>query len=308
MNLLHMKYAVAVAETNSINKAAEKLYVGQSALSRAVKELESGLGTAIFERSAKGMTLTPSGKIFIKYAKSILKQVENVETMFKNGELTTNRFSVSAPRASYIANAFVNFSKEAETFSHTELFYRETNTNETVKNVLTDTDKLGIIRYAQSNDDYYKRMMQDKGLCFEKLCEFRYELVVSEKSELADVQNVTEELLSKFTEIKYGDTFAAALPFSKVKSEAERENVNRTVKIFDRASRFELLSGNTDTFMWAAPIPLKTLQRYNLVQRGEISLPTVYTDYIIYRREYEPTPLDKMFIKELSKQKHNTLG
>lgn len=308
MNLVHLKYAVAIAETNSINKAAEKLYVGQSALSRAVKELETGLGIEVFERSAKGMSLTPSGKIFIKYAKSILKQVDNVENMFKNGGVGANRFSISAPRASYIANAFVNFSKEAETYSHTELFYRETNTNETVKNVLSDTDKLGIIRYAVNNDDYYKRMMQDKGLCFEPLGEFRYELVVSEKSKLADTDVIDNKVLSEFTEIKYGDSFAADLPFSKVKSEDEGESINRTVKIFDRASRFELLSGNADTFMWAAPIPLKTLQRYNLVQRTEIALATEYTDLIIYRKEYELTPLDKMFIKELLKQKRNTLG
>lgn len=55
MNLLHMKYAIVIAETNSINKAAELLYVGQPTLSRAVKELESSLGVTIFERSAKGM-------------------------------------------------------------------------------------------------------------------------------------------------------------------------------------------------------------------------------------------------------------
>lgn len=38
MNLQHMKYAVAVAETGSINKAADRLFVGQSNLSRAIKE------------------------------------------------------------------------------------------------------------------------------------------------------------------------------------------------------------------------------------------------------------------------------
>ena len=59
MNLLHMKYAVEIAKTNSLNKAAETLYVGQSALSRAIKELESSLGVTLFERSSKGMTLTP---------------------------------------------------------------------------------------------------------------------------------------------------------------------------------------------------------------------------------------------------------
>ena len=55
MNLQHVKYAVTVAETGSINKAAEKLFVGQPNLSRAIKELEGSLGVSIFERSAHGM-------------------------------------------------------------------------------------------------------------------------------------------------------------------------------------------------------------------------------------------------------------
>ena len=44
MNLMHIKYAVEVANEGSINKAAEKLYVGQPNLSRAIKELEASLG------------------------------------------------------------------------------------------------------------------------------------------------------------------------------------------------------------------------------------------------------------------------
>ena len=53
MNLVHLKYAVEVAETGSINKASEKLYVSQPNLSRAIKELEASLGVTIFDRSAK---------------------------------------------------------------------------------------------------------------------------------------------------------------------------------------------------------------------------------------------------------------
>ena len=82
MNLQHMKYAVAVAETGSINKAADRLFVGQSNLSRAIKELENSLGVAIFERSAHGMELTPEGGVFLRYAKAILQQVDEVEHMF----------------------------------------------------------------------------------------------------------------------------------------------------------------------------------------------------------------------------------
>ena len=44
MNLMHLKYAVEVSETGSINKAAERLFVSQPNLSRAIKELEASLG------------------------------------------------------------------------------------------------------------------------------------------------------------------------------------------------------------------------------------------------------------------------
>ena len=62
MNLLYIKYAVEIATCGSLNKAAEKLYVGQPNLSRAIKELESSLGVTIFERSTKGMVITPDVK------------------------------------------------------------------------------------------------------------------------------------------------------------------------------------------------------------------------------------------------------
>ena len=99
MNLMHMKYAVEIAETKSINKAAEKLFVGQSALSRAIKELETSLGVTLFERSAKGMFLTPDGEVFVRYAKTVLKQVDAIENMFSEGKTAKKQFSISVPRA-----------------------------------------------------------------------------------------------------------------------------------------------------------------------------------------------------------------
>ena len=99
MNLQHMKYAVAVAETGSINKAADRLFVGQSNLSRAIKELEGSLGVTIFERSTHGMELTPEGGVFLRYAKAILQQVDEVEHMFTEGSAKKKHFSISVPRS-----------------------------------------------------------------------------------------------------------------------------------------------------------------------------------------------------------------
>ena len=64
MNILHLKYAVEIAKTGSLNKAAENLYMGQPNLSRAIRELEAGLGITIFERTPRGMVVTPDGEAF----------------------------------------------------------------------------------------------------------------------------------------------------------------------------------------------------------------------------------------------------
>lgn len=69
MNILHLKYAVEVANAGSISKAAEVLYMNQPNLSRAIKELEDSLGITIFDRTAKGMLVTPDGREFLSYAK-----------------------------------------------------------------------------------------------------------------------------------------------------------------------------------------------------------------------------------------------
>lgn len=97
MNLVHLKYAVEVAETGSINKASEKLYVSQPNLSRAIKELEASLGVTIFDRSAKGMVLTPDGEVFVRYARSILRQVDAIEEVFSKG--TTEKKKILDIRA-----------------------------------------------------------------------------------------------------------------------------------------------------------------------------------------------------------------
>ena len=135
MNVLHMKYAVEVARLGSLNKAAESLLIAQPNLSRSVKELEAELGIAIFTRSAKGMVLTPEGEEFIGYANEILKQIDQVDKMYKEGAPKKQRFSISVPRASYISEAFARFSKTLSADS-AEAFYKETNSQRTITSLV----------------------------------------------------------------------------------------------------------------------------------------------------------------------------
>ena len=299
MNLLHMKYAVEIAKTNSLNKAAETLYVGQSALSRAIKELESTLGVTLFERSSKGMTLTPDGQLFVHYAKTVLKQVDNIETMFSQGRTDKQRFSVSVPRASYVADAFAAFTTLLEKDRDAEIYYTETNSMTTVKNVLSDSSKLGIIRYAQSFDKYYKDMMEEKGLAYELVCEFTFKVLMSRQSTLARLAELTTDDLRRHTEIAHADPYVPYLPLSEVKKEELPDAFGRRIFVYERASQFELLCKNPDTFMWVSEVPKDLLERYGLVTVSCTDNSRIYKDLLIRREDYKLTKLDQMFIEQL---------
>ena len=166
-----MKYAVEVAKLGSLNKAAETLLIAQPNISRSIKELEADLGISIFNRSAKGMELTPEGEEFIGYAQSILKQIDDVEKAYKHGSPKKQKFSISVPRACYISDAFAEFSK-CLSDDPAEIFYKETNSQRTINTVLNRDYKLGIIRYAENYDKYFKSMLEEKGLSYEMVAEF----------------------------------------------------------------------------------------------------------------------------------------
>lgn len=298
MNLLHMKYAVEVAKAGSLNKAAQTLLIAQPNLSRSIKELEAELGIAIFDRSAKGMMLTPEGEEFVGYAQNILRQIDQVESMYKNTSMPKQRFSISVPRACYISEAFAQFSRRLSDQS-AELFYKETNSQRTIRNLLEHDFRLGIIRYAENYDQYFRAMLDEKELNYEMICEFTYQLIMSGEHPLAKKEEITFDDLRPYIEIAHADPYVPSLPLSKVVKEELPDNIDRRIFIYERASQFDLLSVNPQTFMWVSPVPQKLLDRYGLVQRKCTENHKVYRDVLIYRNGYKLTALDNTFITEL---------
>ncbi|MBQ8764419.1 MAG: LysR family transcriptional regulator [Clostridia bacterium] len=303
MNILHMKYAVEVARAGSLSKAAEVLLIAQPNISRSIKELEADLGITIFDRSTKGMFLTPEGEEFISYAKSILKQIENVEAMYKDGSAKKLKFSISVPRASYISDAFAEFSKTLGSHD-AELFYKETNSKRTINNILDHDYKLGIIRYAENYDKYFKAMLEEKGLSYELITEFSYRLIMHKDSYLAQIEDITFDDLTDYIEIAHADPYVPSLPLSKVVKEELPDNIGRRIFVFERASQYDLLSENPETFMWVSPLPDKLLKRYSLIQKKCKENQKVYKDVLIYKKGYKLSKLDKQFITELYNSKH----
>ncbi|MFM0204037.1 LysR substrate-binding domain-containing protein [Paraburkholderia fungorum] len=77
MELRHLRYFIAVAETGSLTVAAERrLHTSQPSLSRQIRDLEEEVGAELFSRSARGVELTVAGKAFLDHARLALSQVD----------------------------------------------------------------------------------------------------------------------------------------------------------------------------------------------------------------------------------------
>jgi LysR family hca operon transcriptional activator len=77
MELRHLRYFIAVAETGSMTEAAEqRLHTAQPSLSRQIRDLEMELGVTLLIRGARGVELTPAGKVFLDHARMVFLQVE----------------------------------------------------------------------------------------------------------------------------------------------------------------------------------------------------------------------------------------
>ncbi len=75
MKLNQLRDVVAIAERGSLRAAARHLSLAQPALTRSVHELERELGVPLFERRARGMTLTPMGEAFVRRANAVLSEM-----------------------------------------------------------------------------------------------------------------------------------------------------------------------------------------------------------------------------------------
>ena len=150
MTLTQLNYIITIAETKSINKAAEQLYVSQPSLTSAVRELEKELGITLFHRSGRGVTLTNDGAEFLLYARALYGQYETIlEKYGKNGSLK-KKFGVSTQHYSFAVKAFVDMAKQFD-MSKYEFALRETKTAEVIQDVSTMKSEIGILYLSEFN-------------------------------------------------------------------------------------------------------------------------------------------------------------
>ena len=97
MEIRNLKTFIQVAERNSFTKAAEAMGYTQSTVSLQIKQLETELGTQLFERINHTVTLTQAGRALLKRAHKIINLVDEVQVNSADAQIseTPVRFAMA---------------------------------------------------------------------------------------------------------------------------------------------------------------------------------------------------------------------
>jgi DNA-binding transcriptional LysR family regulator len=141
-----------VGHLHSVSKAARLNEISQSAASQAIQELERELGTALFDRSTRPLTITPAGRLYLDYCRDVLRRHDELEaslTNLKNEVTGTVRvaaiYSVGLSEMSEIEARF------AERFPDAELHVSYLRPERVWQAVVEDQADLGLVSYAESS-------------------------------------------------------------------------------------------------------------------------------------------------------------
>ncbi len=240
MTLIQLHYLIVIAETNSLNKAAEQLYVSQPSLTSAIKELEKELGVTLLYRSGRGVTLTNDGVEFLLYAKQLYSQYEAVLEKYGMGGAHKKKFGVSTQHYSFAVKAFVDMAKEFD-MSRYEFAVRETRTAEVIRDVSTMKSEIGILYLCDFNRKSMEKLLKSASLEFHHLIECQAYVYIWKKHPLAKEKTIQFEQLNGYPCLSFEQGENSSFYFAE--EILSTNEYSQVIKTNDRATMLNLMVG-----------------------------------------------------------------
>ncbi len=197
MTLTQLRYAITVANANSMSEAARTLFISQPSLSAAVKELEEETGIELFRRTNRGISLTPDGEEFIGYARQVVEQYELMENKYISKQQTKKKFSVSMQHYAFAVNAFVEMVKQFGMDEY-EFAVRETRTFEVIEDVRNVKSEIGILYVNAFNRKVLEKLFHENGLEFHPLLDCHIYVYLWKGHPLAGKELISLEELEEY--------------------------------------------------------------------------------------------------------------
>lgn len=238
MTLAQLKYVVTVAEIKAINAAAKAIYISQSSLSAAIRDLEQEIGVDLFERTNRGIVVTEEGNDFIVYAKNILFQYNLLEARYFSSDRKRYNFCVSMHHSTFTVRLFAEVVKKFGMHDY-EYSIFETTTENVIKDVQTGKSELGILYISSFSEKIYEKIFNNAGVDFHVLAECPIYAYINKHHPLAGKVEVTMEELEDYPCLLFEQGDNGFYFYEEMISEYEYKNV---IKTSDRATTIGLLN------------------------------------------------------------------
>ena len=165
MELRQLEYFIITCQKGSFNQAAECLYTTQPNVSKVIGALEKELGRKLFERTSRGIRITPYGETVKEYAQNILHNVSLINSMADRNQ--GKKFTLSTYPSNMIARLLTDFYRQwGETYV---VEYREGTVEEISNHVAQGISEIGIVYVAQKQLQSFQHILSHKKLKFESL-------------------------------------------------------------------------------------------------------------------------------------------
>ena len=279
MTLTQLRYIIAIADTGSMNEAAKSLFISQPSLSLAVKELEKEIGTRLFKRSNRGVSVTQEGMEFLSYARQVVEQYQLMESRYIEKKNIKKKFGVS--------------------MQHYTFAVRETKTYEVIKDVKDFHSEIGILYLNEFNKKVLSKMLQESGLEFHPLLECGIYVYMWKGHPLADKEEITIEELEEYPCLSFEQGEYNSFYFAEeVLSTYEYK---RLIKANDRATMLNLMVG-LNGYTLCSGIICESLNGddYCAVKLKSDELMTIG---YIKRKGVAISPLGEKYLEEIKKYK-----
>ena len=248
MTFQQLTYVVEISKCGSINKAAHKLFLSQSGISTAVRELEEELGIQFFVRSNRGVEFTPEGKEFLSYAVSLLNQKQRIESLYGEArhDAAPTRFSVSTQRYPFTEDAFLRMLEQTEDnrFSFT---IKEAGMEAVIDDVYDHRSDVGVIFLTELTEKIISRLLASRDLDFHEVASVPPCIYVRRDHPLTHLKEVSEEALAGFPYVSFDHDQGVATDFSEEYQTVSLKKPAKCISVNSRATMMNVLAC-TDAF------------------------------------------------------------
>ncbi len=295
MTLTQLRYAIAVANSNSLNEAARILFISQPSLSAAIKDLENEVGVQIFRRTNRGIQMTPEGVEFIGYARQVVEQYRLIESKYIAKENSKKKFSVSMQHYTFAVKAFVEMIKQFGMDEYEFAIY-ETKTFEVIEDVKNLKSELGILYVNDFNRKVLEKIFHENSLEFHPVATCDVYAYIYKEHPLANKNIVTMEDLTEYPCLSFDQGENNSFYFSEeVLSTYEYK---RLIKASDRATVLNLMVG-LQAYILCSGILCEELNGSDYVS-VKLDSDQVMTIGYIKIRGSNTSPLGEKYLEEIS--------